>query len=502
MSRWLFDPGSWLRQPAGSRCLCFVAGLLAATTWPAAARASEVHATSRTIGEGYVVRVPGEGGELLPRRRLAQYVNLGVYDLLPPRESDQRVRAPEDGQLRIVTSMRLRHDFGQFQHGSSGLARNLLESIDGRQIDLLYGYVEGENLGGVVDVRMGRQFEMSGLDWYVFDGGWLRFRLPLHLAVEVFGGLQVDGSAMFGYPTHELDGTAATPEDRAFSPVVGAAFGTHGLRAFDMRMAYRRTWSPALLNRELEVSPGETGLSTGVDQEIVSTTAAVRLLRGRLSPYGAVRYNLGTSRFDDVSVGMHWNVTAIHSMRVQYLRTVPSFDLDSVFNLFALTPFEDVRVVYQVRPTARWTLLARFQARLSHRTTTEALDHDPGDTGTIGYGGGMGAAYQRRRFAARFDGFGFGGDGGVRVGGWLDTRIHLWWDRLALDGRVSAVTTQNDDDDEWGYAVALQQGANVRLWPGIYVNLLAEELFTQIYDVSFRMLAVFSVEWGMRVGRL
>ncbi len=86
------------------------------------ATASDVRMTARTVGEAYVVALPGSGGELLRRRRLVQYVNLGAYELLAPREPDQVRRAPEDGQLHIQTSMRLRHDFGSYTQNASPAA--------------------------------------------------------------------------------------------------------------------------------------------------------------------------------------------------------------------------------------------------------------------------------------------------------------------------------------------------------------------------------------------
>ena len=208
------------------------------------AGATEIRTVARTIGEGYMVRMPGPEGALISRRRVVQYVNLGVYELLPPKEPGQWRRDPKDGQLRVVTSMRLRHDFGSYATGATGDADRLLRNLDGRQIDLLYGYLEGENLGGWVDLRAGRQFEMSGLDFYAFDGGWLRVRTPAHLAVEAFGGLSVDGSAMFGFPTFELDGTQGTGADRVSSPMVGAALSLADVRFMDARVAYRRTWTP------------------------------------------------------------------------------------------------------------------------------------------------------------------------------------------------------------------------------------------------------------------
>lgn len=448
-----------------------------------------------------MVRLPGPEGALVSRRRVVQYVNLGVFELLPPKEAGQIRRDPEDGQLRVATSLRLRHDFGTYQTRAGGAAAPLLESIDGRQIDLLYGYLEGRNLGGWVDLRAGRQFEMSGLDFYAFDGGWLRVRTPAHLAVEAFGGFSVDGSAVFGFPTFELDGTNDTGADRVSSPMVGAAVSMTDVKFMDARMAYRRTWTPEAFGEDRVDSDGTLGLRPGIDQELWSGTVALRLRDGTLSPYGAVRYNLGTSRLDDVNAGIFWVLTELHSVRAQYLRTIPAFDLDSIFNVFSITPFEDVRLVYEVKPGPRWRLNARFQGRFFRDDTTAEQGTEPVQARRFGGGGGAGAAYQRRRFGMRADAFGLGGEGGLRVGGSIDTRTHVFYDRIALDGRTYVLYYRDEIVPERsGYSVALQVGTNFHLGHGIYFNVVAEEMFTPFLRGAFRTFGILSMDWALRGG--
>lgn len=477
------------------------AAVLLACGWGTEASATEVRTISRTIGEGYMVRVPGPEGTLLSRRRLVQYVGVGVYRILPPKQRDQAFRDPEDGQLRVVTSMRLRHDFGTFTRRATGSAGELLQTIDGRQIDLLYGYLEGERLGGWVDVRAGRQYEMSGLDFYAFDGGWVRARTPAKFAVEAFGGFSVDGTAVFGFPTFELDGTQGTGADRVSSPTVGGALSLADIPWIDARLAYRRTFTPASMGGELVDSDGTRGLSAAVDQEIVSATSHLRLAKGRLSPFVASRFNLGTARLDDLSAGVWWSVTEIHSLRAQYLRTIPAFDLDSIFNVFSVTPFEDVRAVYQVRPSDRWTLHGRFQGRIFRAETTEELGTEPEQPVTFGGGGGGGAAYRIRRFGLRGDAFGLGGEGGVRAGANLDARTDVWWDRVAIDTRAFFVYYRDElDAARRGYSMAMQLGTNVRLGHGMYLNVVGESLFSPFYRQALRAFAVLTMDWNFRAG--
>lgn len=486
------------RRAVAGAAAVVCAGVLA----PRPAAAAEVRAVARTLGEGYMVQVPGPEGQLLSRRRLVQYVNLGVYDLLPPRVAHERRRAREDGQLRIVTSMRLRHDFGSYNRAGTDIAGRLVGAIDRQQIDVMFAYLEGDNLANRVDFRLGRQFEMSGLDWYAFDGAWTRVRIPAHLALEAFGGLQVDGTALFGLPTYELDGTQGTARDRALSPMFGAAVSLWGLKWIDARLAYRRTFTPASINRQIVDDDGTIGLPSGVDQEVVSATFAGNFADGRLSPYGALRFNLGTGRLDDVAAGVQLAFTPQHLLRALYIRTLPIFDLDSIFNVFATTPFEDARLVFEVRPAARWTLAARGQLRFFRSETTAALGTRPTRTLQIGAGGGATAAYRGRRFSARLDGFGLGGEGGTRAGGSADTRTMVWWDRLALDGRIYAVYYRDEvTSARRGYSVALQVGLNAQLWRGIHLAVLGEEMFTTFYSQAFRVMGALTADWSMRVRR-
>ncbi len=458
--------------------------------------------TTRTLGEGYMVRLPGPNGQLVGRRRLAQYVNLGVFGLLPPKESDQLRRDPDDGQLQVVASLRLRHDFGTFTRRASGQAADLVESLDGRQIDVLYGYLEGRAIGRFIDFRLGRQFEMSGLDFYTFDGAWVRARTPAHVAVEAFGGQQVDGTALFGFPTFELDGTQGTPADASHSPVVGAAFALADVNFADARFAYRRTWSPSSLNDDIPDVSGASGVGTVVDQEFVTAQLALRLAKGKLAPFGAARYNLGVSRLDDLSAGVWWAMTDIHTLRAYYLRTIPSFDLDSIFNVFALEPFEDLRVVYQVRPGPHWTIYGRFQGRFFHAERTAELGTEPDEPVVFGGGGGGGAEYRRRRFGMRLDGYGLGGEGGTRIGGSVDTRTHVLYDRIAIDARSYALYYQDEiNEAREGYSVSVQAGTHLRLGHGVYLNLMAEELLTPYYRAAFRAFGSLSVDWAFRVGQ-
>lgn len=476
---------------------------------PRSAAATEIRMGTRTIGEGYVVVAPGPEPRLLRRTRLVQYLNLGVYELLPPREADQWQRDEDDGQLEIVASMRLRHDFGEFLRDAGVDSSPVLSSVDGRQIDLMYGYLQGRRIGGFFDFRAGRQFETSGLDWYAFDGGWVRATTPAHLAIETFAGMQVNAAHIFGWPTFELDGTSGNePADRAGSPMIGAALSIADLPWLQARVAYRRTFTPAGINRNILEPTGapdgsvNQGIIGGVDQELVSATLNMNLAKGVFSPFAAARLNLGTLRLDDVSAGFSIAVSERHAIRAMYLRTIPNFDLDSIFNVFAVQPFEDVRLSYQVRAGGGWTLIGRGSARIFRNEATATQGVEPEAPIELGWGGALAALWQHRRFALRTDAFTQGGEGGIRAGGSVDGQVRVYYDRIGIDVR-SYFTHYEDDQvpERSGYGLSFQLGADFKLWDGVHVTLLAEEMLTPYVVHAFRGLANVSVDWSFRAGR-
>jgi hypothetical protein len=232
----------------------------------------------------------------------------------------------------------------------------------------------------------------------------------------------------------------------------------------------------------------------------------MNLAKGVFTPFAALRFNLGTLRVDDTSVGFGIAVSQRHAIRAQYLRTIPSFDLDSIFNVFNLQPFEDLRLSYQVRAGERLTLLARGTMRMFHNDPSEAstvgVSPNPPRALSLGPGGAVAALWQQHRFALRADAFTQGGEGGLRAGASLDGQVRVLYDRIGIDLR-SYFTHYADDQvpQREGYGLSFQAGADVKIWDGIHVGLLAEELLSSSLAHAFRGLASLSFDWSFRAGR-
>lgn len=492
-----------MRLPRRDRACCLVSrrlvwavGTVVALA-PVRASASEVYGSARTVGEGYMVRGAGVDPWFVTRRRLVQYVSLGVRDLLPPTEPGQVWRDPEDGQLELVTALRLRHDFGTYARWAREEAGELVRAIDDRQIDLLYGHLRATSLWGWVDVTAGRQFDFTGLDFYAHDGVRVSVRSPVHVAVDTFGGFEVDGAAAFGYSRYELDGTALDDTARKRSPMFGVALRSDDVAWLDAAVAYRRTFSPDAVQAEPLVDDAGTPFGDGVDLEVVSATTAVRLLDGMLNPYIAARYNLGTGRVDNVDAGATWRLSERHDLRAFYLRTIPAFDYDSIFNAFQMTPFEDLRVVVDARWSKTWRAYARGQARLFRsaqgRTTERGVEW--------GYGGAVGVAHMQRYLQARLDLHALSGEGGLRTGGAATAAWRYPSTRWRFDGGVYGLYYVDDTiDARRGYSVAAQAGVGFVFWNGLTLHVVGEEMISSFLRPAPRILAVLDIDWSLRVG--
>jgi hypothetical protein len=487
--------GTRLRLPSpGCRALGLsIVALVGLTS--RAAHAGELRASARTYGEAYAQSSAGDGG-VVTRRRLVQTLGLGILDVLPPTQPGQLRRTPEEGQIRVVASMRLRHDFGTWLGGATGSTRDLVAHVDARQLDLMYGYVEGQRLWRWVDFRAGRQFEASGLDWYAFDGGWVRARTPTKLAVDAFAGFAVDGAALFGISTFEADGTRPTIHTR--SPSYGAGVAVVDVPWLEARVGYRRQSSPSFLQGGLATSDART--RGGIDQELLSARTSLRFARGRVVPHAALRFDLGALRVSDFTVGVDLAISEHHLVRALIMRAVPLFDLDSIFSVFAIEPVEEGRLSLEIRANERWTLGARGQLR-TFRASTTTEGTRPAAAISLGGGGGVSASRRGRHTALRFDGNSVGGEGGLRAGTSVDLRAWVLRERLALDGRVWAHTWRSETDARHaGWAAAIQAGVDLRLVRGVHLAFLTETITGTRVDVGFRALGVVAVDFTTRTG--
>jgi hypothetical protein len=469
------------RAPGRSFVLSLVLGLAVTLGWGARAWGYEFSIDLRTIGQGYQLRRFAADGsnEMLSRRRLTQYLDLNVFDIAP------RGWRGEDGDrnlLYVDISLRFDSDFGGYlvNRPTGG---NDIKELSQSQIDILYAFVGGRNVGGRVDFQLGRQIHFDLLDFYAFDGGAALVRVARSFAVEGFAGTEVRGELPLSSPIYAIDGTspgsrdpATRPEQsEALRPMAGGALvaGGDGQR-WSARLAYRRIWS-ATVDR----LPDEP--KSGVNDEKLSLTASAAW-RDRAFLSGGARFNLLLGQFDDEQLLLRFRVAGRQWLTLEHAYLAPSFDGDSIWNVFAAGAYRDLRAGYEVPIGPEVKAYARTFVRF-----WSGDDHS--------LGANLGAVWRRGRGLLRGDGYWDDGYGGRKVGLDLLARLALR-PGFELEGRLTGYEWKSDlsPPTQGGVSVGAQAGGRYLLGPGVRLHVLAEDNVGTYYYAQFRGLAVIEVD--------
>jgi hypothetical protein len=452
----------------------------------------------RTIGQGYQVRgyAPNGANELLTRRRLTQYLNLNVFDIEP-----DRWKAPAGGRNNIYVDVSLRFDtdFGGYMLGRpSGVDQ--IHELQQNQVDILYALVGGRDVAGRLDFQLGRQIHFDLVDFYSFDGADVTLRLHAPLVAEAFAGTEVRGELPLSSPVFELDGTSAGSRDPAtrpnqasvLRPLAGAALALDGLGPVGVRVAYRRVWSPTA-----DRLAGEP--ASGVNDEKVSLTGGARWHDRIFATFG-VRYNLLVAAFDDQQIGVRVRLTPRQWLTAEQTYLAPTFDGDSIWNVFSTGAYRDFRATYEVAIAPGVKANARAFVRLFTNPPGETVAGQdlaaqaPG--GRLAGGGTAGAEVRRSRAFLRADGYYDDGYGGLKVGADLSSRYALRPGRWDIEGRLTGFVWRSDlqPATNRGVVLGVEAGSRYQLAPGIRLHLLAEDNAGTLYRTQFRGLALIDLD--------
>jgi len=462
----------------------------------------------RTIGQGYQVRgfAPDGTNELLSRRRLTQYLDLAVSDIGPTAWHG------DDGGRNLFTfeaSLRLDADFGGYLLGAPGGAAAIPE-LKQSQFDILYAYFGGRNVGGRLDFQLGRQIHFDLVDFYSFDGADLLFHLSRLVAVEALAGTEVRGELPVSSPIYELDGTSVGSRDPAtrpgqntmLAPMAGAAVAVGPPSgAYTARLAFREVWS-ATADR----LPGEP--ASGVNFEALSLTAAAHW-RDRITVSGGLRYNVLFDELDDQQLAVRVKLTSRQWVTLEHDFLAPTFDGDSIWNVFATGAYRDLRGSYEVALPRNLKVYARGFVRLYAATADEVATTGPYAGQDVGAaapggrraeGGSVGAAWRAQRGMARADLYWDDGYGGRKLGGDATARFRVRRP-LELEGRATGYTWRDDlqggGGTTSGVVFGLQGGGRYQLGPGVRLHLLLEDNFGTFYTSQFRGLAMVELDAGL-----
>lgn len=452
----------------------------------------------RTVGQGYQERRYGSSGasELLSRRRLTQFLNLSVFNIVP---EAWRGRDGDRNSVSFELGMRFDSDFGQFLLGRPR-GMDTIAELSQNQIDVLYGYLLARDIAGRVDLQLGRQLHYDLVDFYSFDGADLQLRAGRFVTAQAFGGTEVRGQMPLSAPLYEIDGTSVGSRDPAtrpqqgegLRPMFGGAVALDRGSPVDARVAYRRVLSPTV-----SAAPGEP--TSGINHESVSMTADARW-RDRVFLVGGARYNLLVAAWDDQQVGVRWRVGTRHLVSAEYSYLAPTFDGDSIWNVFGAGAYRDLRAAYDIELSTVWRahvrgFLRTFVDPPGTAADTRALG-DAAEGGRQAYGGNAGADGRGPRGRARLDVYAEGGTGGWKVGGDLVGRFTVRPNVLDVEGRVTAYAWRADGVPEPrnSIMVGTAVGTLYRMSRNMRLHLLGENNTGTYYRVQLRALAMLEVD--------
>ncbi|HWV37750.1 MAG TPA: hypothetical protein VN033_04650 [Vulgatibacter sp.] len=362
--------------------------LLAALVAPGA-RADAYVVGARTEAEVY--RIPawsgrqGDDPELIGRYRLVQSLDLGAYDLTSSRGRDR---------LDFVAYLRLMNDFGFHDRG-------LLDDARNPEVDLLFGYLQWSHvLGGLLDLRLGRQIRFDQLFFYALDGLDVQVHTPAHVGVGLMAGWMVKGTSLAGSATFAPDGVRgsdrrriadgvttdllSSPADEiaypyldAPSPMFGARLELEGIRGVEAIVSWRRAISRTSAG-DLDELPDD---ARGWQTELEHAGAGARLrLFGWSWIYASADRDLYRDRWAALRAGVRAEPLAPRlSITAEAARYHPSFSADSIWNLFATGARDEYELRAEWAPDGPFRyyggpLFVVYHLDLSDRFASEAAD--------------------------------------------------------------------------------------------------------------------------------
>jgi hypothetical protein len=524
------------RAERGGTCAIVVLqAALAGSTSPG--RAATVETDVSVTGQAYELRTADPGNPvagLVDRRRLTTYLGLYISGL---GEKDSDGLPALRNQVSVNLQLRFDADLGDYlcsigrttlgaalgclDQGQGGVSTS--PELGNYKPELLVAYVEGQRMGGYIDFRLGRQLQWELFDLRALDGLWLQARTPLYFAAEVFGGLSVSGALPIDSPLYVLDGTSRNPsltpgpqpaqQSDALQPTVGFAVRSSELRDLQMRLSYRRTFSltqdAAAAGCELLPSgggPKPCAPELGTIEERLAYTVSGRLLSGRLQAWGGLRYDFVSGGFDDGHVGLRGVLGPLHALQAEYRYSAPTWDGDSIFNVFSAMPYHELKLGYdgklrkasgELLRLGDLALYARAFARLFATATAHGAPQGAGDsTLSPAFGGSIGARLSRRIGTLRLDAYGDGGYGGVRAGAELSGRLLLLRNTFGLEGRAMYLYWEDDQrESNRSHSGALQAGVRYAIVRGILLHVLAEDNINRFYSTQLRFLATLDLSY-------
>jgi hypothetical protein len=431
------------------------------------ARAIEYLVESRTLGDAY--QLVTSGNTLLNRWQVHQLLGLSLWE-----------SPDEDGRQHwsFTSLFRFDIDFGITEEELRDVP-TLNRSLPSIQ----YAWVDGkELLGGAVDLRIGRQLMTDAMDYLMLDGAKVQVKLPFHLGIEVHGGFEVKQDfGVLAATQLELDGVrviSGIEEDDRLVTVIGAALVTRDLQFANYRLGYRRRFSGG-----------------AVDSEHLGLSAHQRIVEG-LDVSGVANWDLFNGRFERLQATARWRPADFTEVELQYLRLLPSFDADSIFNIFTAFPLNDGNLRWRLYPSEHDRVYLGGMVRFfGNESYAEGTLTAPVDTIVEAWGGMAGWLHtfgpKGRDGRVSVDVAWQDGYGGRRI---LGDAMGVWsivpreWE---VEGRLTAVDYDDAVKPERStFSMGYQLGARYLIERQAAFALIFEHNMNAIQDHQVRLYAM------------
>lgn len=442
------------------------------------------------------------GQTLLTRRRLTTTLGVSGYDLLRDDSDDAETRgARTTGRTlppMLTFRSRLRYDADYGAEGAEANPQDPTRYVPGFErgpVDLMYAYVEGRRFPiAPISFRLGRQIQMDALGYWQMDGLALRLDMLRYFAIEGYGGLEVRSGFPMSNGRAERDGvwrgsrdgldTGAFSSyvDRGLAPAYGAALESTGIDFLHARVAYRHVDSTGtVMNNPFT---GETTSGTRLSQERLAFA-----LDFTHPDLGGIKtglvHDLLTGRVANSFVSLDAYASKKVTLSADWDFYQPTFDGDSIFNFFAVSPMHHGELRSNIQLTDRWSVAGGASAR--------AYDAVSGSSGDLLLGGNAGARYVFPSGRAGFRGDIARGGGSYRAGG--DVFVEkLLEARYILTGRLSAWDYRDSlrldrSTATFGYVA----GAGYRVGDRSRVMLEFEHNMNRLVGQRYRVVLWFTV---------
>jgi hypothetical protein len=459
---------------AGKTLRTFVSiALLTVLLPPSPADAARYRIDSRSSALLYPI-IGRDGITVADQQVLQTRLRLRVDDLLAIDENAGDPLFQPD--IAADLSLRLFGNFGLVSGTTDPANPNFVPGMDSFSPDILFAFVEATNLadGWIDAVRAGRLIHTTVLGWRSDDGILLRAGYEDCVHLQLLGGIEnipgidflsaspfapegaerwlENGAGADRYRRNDASGNALTPKEPEFRPTFQAT-ADGALGPVGYQLGYRHTWLSAGGDAAQQVAG--IRLDGDIDPVFLSTT---------------IRADVGGGLISDANADMDIRLgNGKHRIGLQYDYFRPTFDLDSIFWVFATDPFHEITARYRfplVGPLSgvAWTTLRRVE------DPEGAGDAEPIATPFTDVGGGLGLTIRQPLWNASAKWKYMRGAATNLAAFDLTGRVTLfdWWDLYA----IGSVWQYEDRarDQYHGVGGAGRLGASFQILPEIGVD--------------------------------